>query len=133
MGSANDVPQYAQLPPSKANIDNLQLKIRDMFSANSPPHQRTSFRSPSRGRIRGGLYSPPLQRGQLPNFTGHRNTASCGQDTSDCCEDITEYALDIVRRLQIPDDERREKEEFCRDLEKIVKRIRPSTVACVYD
>jgi hypothetical protein len=28
--------------------------------------------------------------------------------------------------LEIPDDERREKEEFCRDLEDIVQQIRPS-------
>ena len=44
----------------------------------------------------------------------------------DTCADITSYALGIVKSLEIPDDERREKEEFCNDLEKIVKRLRPS-------
>jgi len=36
------------------------------------------------------------------------------------------YALSIVRGLEIPEDERLEKEEFCRELERIVKQIRPS-------
>jgi DNA polymerase sigma len=34
--------------------------------------------------------------------------------------------LSIVKSLEIPEDERREKEEFCKDLEEIVQRIRPS-------
>ena len=36
------------------------------------------------------------------------------------------YALSIVRGLEIPEDERLEKEAFCRELERIVKQIRPS-------
>jgi hypothetical protein len=58
---------------------------------------------------------------------GARNGKSQGRDTTwDDCEDITAYALDIVKSLEIPEDERREKEVFCQDLEEIVKRIRPS-------
>jgi hypothetical protein len=52
---------------------------------------------------------------------------SQGHDSSwDLCEDITAYALSIVSGLQIPEDEQLEKEVFCRELEGIVKQIRPS-------
>jgi hypothetical protein len=44
----------------------------------------------------------------------------------DMCLDISSYALGIVKSLEIPDDERAEKEEFCEELRRIVKQLRPS-------
>ena len=100
-----------------------------MLSDSDSPDQQTTYpiRS-SRGRSARGLYrSPPLYPGQPREYTGARNGKSQGRDTTwDDCEDITAYALDIVKSLEIPEDERREKEVFCQDLEEIVKRIRPS-------
>lgn len=99
-----------------------------MLSDSDSPGQQSTYPKPSSrgggGFARGLYHSPPLHRGQPPVT---RNTRSQGRDSSwDTCEDITAYALGIVKSLEIPDDERREKEEFCRDLEEIVQRIRPS-------
>jgi hypothetical protein len=72
-------------------------------------------------------YSPPLRRGAPPKFNGNRDGRPYSREGPyDNCEDISSYALGIVKSLEIPDDERQEKEDFCRDLEDIVERIRPS-------
>lgn len=122
-------PQYIRQPPSPNDIEDLQSRIRNMLSDHDSPGQQATYpprpsRSGSGGRSARGLYhSPPLHRGQPPVT---RNTRSQGRDTSwDTCEDITAYALGIVKSLEIPNDERREKEEFCRELEEVVQRIRP--------
>jgi hypothetical protein len=44
--------------------------------------------------------------------------------------------MGIVESLEMPDDERREKEEFCRELAEIVQRLRPCTfprLPCLHD
>jgi hypothetical protein len=46
--------------------------------------------------------------------------------TFDDCQDITEYALKIVQTLEIPEDERCEKEEFKKELDAIVQSYLPS-------
>jgi len=127
-------PQYHQ-PPSPNDIDNLQSRIRHMLSDSDSPSQQTTYPTrPSRGRAaRGQYYSPPLHRGQPHEYSGTRNTRSQGQVTTwDNCEDITAYALGIVKSLEIPEDERREKEEFCGELEEIVQQIRSSMLPSFY-
>ena len=119
-----DFPKYQQ----RNNIDDLQSRIRNMLSDNSRDQQATCPPEPPspHGRSRRGLYhSPPLRGGQPPNH--HDGIRNATRDADwDSCEDITAYALGIVKSLEIPEDERREKEEFCHDLEKIVQGIRPS-------
>jgi predicted nucleotidyltransferase len=99
-----------------------------LTSEDTSPNQRTAFPISPRGRPARGLYhSPPFHRGQPPTSPTTRNQRSKGRDLSrDSCEDITAYALGVVKSLEIPDDERQEKEEFCRNLDEIVQRIRPS-------
>jgi hypothetical protein len=108
-----------------------------LSDSDSPTQQTTHPNRPPRGRGSrgggggGGLYhSPPLHRTQPPpQHTGHRNTRSYGRETPwDNCEDITAYALGIVKSLEIHDDERREKEEFCEDIQQLVQRLRSSTL-----
>ena len=106
-----------------------------MLSDSDSPGQQTTYPArSSRGRAARGLYhSPPLRPGQPREHKGTRNARFQGRDISwDYCEDITAYALGIVKSLEIPEDERREKEEFCRDLEEIVKQIRPSIPLSLY-
>ena len=110
-----------------------------MLSDSDSPGQQTTYPTrPSRGRGTRGLYhSPPLHPGQPREYTGTRNSRSQRRDTMwDYCEDITAYALSIVKSLEIPEDERLEKEEFCRNLEEIVKQLRagmtpPSFYSCL--
>jgi hypothetical protein len=45
---------------------------------------------------------------------------------ADRYEDITTFVLRIIKDLEIPEDERREKEEFCNELAELVRRFRPS-------
>lgn len=100
-----------------------------MLSSNDSPTQQNTYSPFGRGRGGETLYnSPPLRRGQPPQHSGNRNGRPYSREgpTLDKCEDITAYALSIVKNLEIPEDERREKEEFCNDLEEIVQRIRPS-------
>jgi hypothetical protein len=99
-----------------------------MLSSDDSPTQQNTYPTAGRGRGGRGLYSPPLRRGQPPQHSGNRNGRPYSRDGPilDKCDDITSYALSIVKSLEIPDDERREKEEFCRDLEEIVRKIRPS-------
>jgi hypothetical protein len=100
-----------------------------MLSSDDSPTQQTGYPPSVRGRGGRKLYnSPPLRRGLPPQQSGNRNGRPYSRDgpTQDKCEDITAYALSIVKSLEIPEDERREKEEFCKDLEEIVQRIRPS-------
>ena len=137
--SRNGNANHASLPsrhmrqtPSQHEIDSLQSRIRNMLSNDTSPHQSlTEPNSPTsfRGRGRGSLYySPPLRRGMPPTYN---NASRNGRPYSregpyDNCEDIAAFALGIVKSLEIPDDERQEKEDFCKDLEEIVRRIRPS-------
>jgi hypothetical protein len=99
-----------------------------MLSDSESPVQQTSYplSRPSGPPPRELYHSPPFRRVQPSNYNGHRNTRSFGRDIPDYCEDITAYALGIVKSLEIPEDERCEKEEFCRDLSEIVQNIRPS-------
>ena len=101
-------------------LSNESSPIQAVTEPNSP--------TPYRGRGRGALYySPPLRRGAPPNFYGNRNGRPYSREgPRDNCEDINSYALGIVKSLEIPDDERQEKEDFCKDLDAIVQRIRPS-------
>jgi hypothetical protein len=88
-------------------------------------HVPPPFPSPTRGRGRGELYqNPPFTRDR---FTGHRSERSLGAERRDYFEDITNYVLGVVRSLEMPEEELREKEEFCRELDKIVRRVRRST------
>lgn len=98
-----------------------------MLSDGESPGQQTTLPMSLRGRPSRGLYqSPPLRRTYPPNSPTNR-AKSFGRDKPyDSCEDITAYALNVVKNLEIPDDERSEKEEFLKDLEEIVQRIRPS-------
>ena len=122
-------PHHIRHPPSEGDLNNLQARIRNMLSdSDSPDQQTTSPVSPGGRPSRGLYHSPPLHRTYPPNSAIPRNPGSHGRQKSwDSCEDITAYALGIVKSLEIPEDERREKEEFLQDLEKIVERIRPGT------
>jgi hypothetical protein len=111
--------------PSQSDIDNLQARIHGMLSDESPRESTTT--GASRGRPSRGLYhNPPLHSRQPPKHATHNRNTSSRETLWDSCDDITAYALGIVKSLEMPDDEREEKEQFCRDLEAIVKRIRPS-------
>lgn len=99
-----------------------------MLTDSSSSSEPTSPRRPPPPANRALYHSPPLRRTNPPPSYPPRQVRSQGHDANwDSCEDITTYALNVVRGLQIPEDERLEKEEFCRELERIVKQIRPST------
>jgi hypothetical protein len=122
------VPHRQPGPPSPSEITSLQSKIASMLTDSSSSSEPTSPRRPPPPANRALYHSPPLRRTNPPPSSPPRQVRSQGHDANlDSCEDITTYALNVVRGLQIPEDERSEKEEFCRELERIVKQIRPST------
>lgn len=105
-----------------------------MLTDSSPEPGITSPAIRSPVHPRGTLYHPPSLRGRHhhPHSHSHSHSQSGAQDfrQRDTCADITAYALNIVKSLEIPTDELLEKEEFCRDLEQIIKRLRPSIPCC---
>ena len=126
-GHTSVPPQSLFRQPNTNDIDNLQARIRNMLSDTDSPTEQTTHIGSSRGGGRGLYHSPPLHRTHPPSRSGHRNTRSFSTETPwDNCEDITSYVLGIVKSLEIPEDERREKEEFCEDLDRLVQGLRPS-------
>jgi hypothetical protein len=111
-----------QPPPGAQEFDDVQTRIRNMFNEPLTPSPRATYSQRS-------FHSPPIRRGRPQTSPALWNASPNPRSTipvADRCEDIAEYALKIVKDLEIPDDERSEKEEFCRELEDIVRRLRPS-------
>ena len=125
VGNSSLPSRQTRQQPSQSDIDNLQARINGLLLDESPRESTTT--GASRGRPSRGLYhSPPLHSHQPPKHATYNRNTSSRETQWDSCDDITAYALGIVKSLEMPDDERAEKEQFCGDLEAIVKRIRPS-------
>ena len=104
--------------PSASEIERIQMQVAAM--AIEPPSSRPGH--PQRG------YSPQMPRARPHTSPQLWNSSTNRQSMPfpDRCDDIAAYALKVVRDIEIPEDERDEKLEFCRELEEIVRRLRPS-------